>query len=179
MKTETLSFNPLSGAEDRYVISIEGDVKSIMRKTINSIGRSYTCSGSKITPIIDRAGYWTVNVKITGVRSTHYVHRLVAQTFIENPMNKPFVNHRNGNKLDNRVDNLEWVTRKENYLHAIKIGLCKAQGSNSRPVRDRCTGVVYPSMYAVSLGKNIPYQEVKFLLKRKIDTCLEFVANAA
>ena len=178
MKTETLSFKPLSSAKDRYVINSDGDVKSIMRKTINSIGRSHTCKGGAITPVIDRAGYWTVNITIGGLRSTRYVHRLVAQTYLDNPENKPFVNHKNGIKLDNRVENLEWVTSKENYLHAVTTGLCKAGPLRKIPVLDRCTGILYSSIRATSFAKNIPYEEIKFILKHDSHPCLKIVDNA-
>lgn len=57
------------------------------------------------------------------------IHRLVALNFIPNPFNKPEINHKNGKKDDNNVENLEWVTGQENYLHAIKLGLCKTTPS--------------------------------------------------
>lgn len=54
------------------------------------------------------------------------VHRLVAQEFLDNPNNLPQVNHKDGNRLNNKVDNLEWVTASKNIVHGYKMNLCKA-----------------------------------------------------
>lgn len=67
--------------------------------------------------------YMIVSISHTGIKGNQYVHRLVAMAFIDNPKNKPQVNHINGIKHDNNVGNLEWVTAKENAQHAYKLGL--------------------------------------------------------
>lgn len=61
----------------------------------------------------------------------YLIHRLVAQSFIPNPKNKKFVNHKNGIKKDNRVENIEWCTRKENENHAFETGLKNSTGSEN------------------------------------------------
>lgn len=67
--------------------------------------------------------YLKVDLYKNGKSTTRHVNRLVAEAYIPNPDNKPDVNHRNGNKFDNRVENLEWVTKSENMLHAYQTGL--------------------------------------------------------
>ena len=62
-----------------------------------------------------------------GYRKQYRIHRLVARYFIDNPYNKPYVNHKDGNKHNNHVENLEWVTESENTTHAYKKGLISTQ----------------------------------------------------
>lgn len=95
-----------------YKITKEGKVISLKHK------KSVELKGE-----IDKDGYKRVLIYIDGKRKKFFVHRLVAQTFIPNPENKPQVNHKDGNKLNNHVNNLEWVTNKENINHAEKFGL--------------------------------------------------------
>lgn len=96
-----------------YQISTLGRVKSFKRYPEGQIRR----------PGTSPKGYLKVVISINGERTTCPIHRLVAEAFIPNPENKHCVNHINGNKADNRVENLEWVTESENVQHAHDIGL--------------------------------------------------------
>lgn len=69
-------------------------------------------------------GYMIVTLVRDGVKKNKRVHRLLCEAYLPNPLNKKHVNHKDGNKLNNSLDNLEWVTPKENAQHAVRIGLC-------------------------------------------------------
>lgn len=79
----------------------------------------------------DRQGYRTVRLCSNGRLTYPKVHRLVASAFIPNPDGKLEVNHIDGDKSNNNVDNLEWCTKSENMRHAYKLGLKKTGGDNS------------------------------------------------
>lgn len=82
-------------------------------------------------------GYRFLRIREQEEYKNYLVHRLVAQAFIPNPDNLPVVNHIDGNKLNNRVDNLEWCTQSDNLKHAIEIGLVENQCKIRRSVEMR------------------------------------------
>ena len=90
---------------------------------ISNKGRVKTIKTLKDRTLHINTGYKVVVFDVNGKRYLRLVHRIVATEFIDNPLNKPCINHNNGVKTDNRVENLEWCTHKENIAHAIKIGL--------------------------------------------------------
>lgn len=109
--------------QGRYEFSNLGRVKSLYK---------YGFPEKILYGNVDSDGYIKVSIyDREGKRITGKVHRLVAYAFIENPEQKPQINHLNGFKWDNRVSNLEWATNSENQIHAKKIGLNKNFGEGS------------------------------------------------
>ena len=84
-------------------------------------GNVYNRHGDLMVGAIDKCGYRHVILN----RKNRNVHRVIAETFIPNPNNLPCVNHKDGNKLNNSVENLEWCNHSENTLHSFKTGLQK------------------------------------------------------
>jgi hypothetical protein len=103
-------WRPISGYMWRYHVSNFGRVKSY-----------YSRKEKILKPIRDGAGYSMVQLSKAKKTKLLLVHRLVATEFIPNPENKPEVNHKDGDKQNNRVGNLEWVTPSENTKHAFDI----------------------------------------------------------
>ena len=95
---------------DNYAISNLGNIKNIKK-------------GNILTPYLNTNGYLTYTFCQNGVKKTFKLHRLVALYFIDNPNNLPYVNHKDGDKTNNKVENLEWCTAKENDVHARSSGL--------------------------------------------------------
>ena len=106
-------WKPVTGF-DGYMVSNTGYVRSIFR------GRN---SGKILKFNVIGHGYFQVQLSFNNKQKSFLVHRLVSQAFIPNKENLPCVNHKDGNKENNHVTNLEWCSYQENSLHAIKNGL--------------------------------------------------------
>jgi len=97
------------------------------RYFVDKMGNVFT-NGKKLSARYDKDGYKMVSMYIGKEKKTFKVHRLVAETYIPNPENKPEVNHDDGNKENNFVGNLLWATSLENITHAIETGLRDTKG---------------------------------------------------
>ena len=109
----------IKGNRETYEISSLGNIRTKDREG----ARGYHVKGHILTQHDNSNGYPRCGMNINGKGKSYLVHRLVATLFIHNPENKPYVNHKNGNKHDNSVKNLEWCTKSENEKHAWKTGL--------------------------------------------------------
>ena len=107
-------WKPIAGYEGIYEISDNGEIKSLIKNRL-------------LKPCIHKKGYLVVTLTKGNVHKHYYVHRLVAQAFIPNTDNKEQVNHIDGNKHNNYVENLEWCNNTENRTHAYKNGLRKME----------------------------------------------------
>lgn len=123
----------IEGYEGRYEISSKGRVKSLPKNGRNkALIMKPNISGKQKY----RTGYCRIGLTSEdGIETRILVHRLVAKAFIPNPENKPQVNHLNGNGVDNRVENLQWVDNTRNCLHAFETKLNKHQGENHENAR--------------------------------------------
>lgn len=118
-------------------------------------------------------GYIAVDLCVNNVHSMHYVHRLVASAYIPNPDNKPYVNHIDGNKDNNHVTNLEWVTAVENMQHAVSTGLLKSKGAMHDPA------VLEEALSDFLSYKSVHYMEktYKISYKRILSILREYAKN--
>ena len=100
-----------------------GQIETLNHTNIRKNGRIDNRKGKILKPKIDKYGYQVITLSKNGIRKSYSVHQLVAKAFIPNPKNKNTINHKDGNKLNNCVNNLEWATEKENQQHKWNNGL--------------------------------------------------------
>lgn len=125
---------PIKGYEDHYEVDQFGRVYSVDRIVhVNDNGREYDkpLKGKRMKQSVHTKGYKTVPLTKDGKTTTHYVHRLVAEAFIPNPSNLPFINHKDEDKTNNFVENLEWCTEQYNATYG------KAREKQAKKLRGR------------------------------------------
>lgn len=137
----------IEGYEGLYKVSNLGN--------IHSIKSHYILKGS-----IDTMGYRIVNLSKNKTNKHFYIHRLVAKAFIPNPDNKPQVNHIDGNKLNNNITNLEWVTGKENIRHASKNNLLQKNKKIYNKIKEIDNGNYFKYTVKVPFYCAIPFNEI-------------------
>lgn len=168
----------ISGTNGQYEVSNTGKVRSN-----NYLGHGKI---QELKQSTDRGGYQCVYIRINKKRCFKLVHRLVAESFIPNPDNKPQVNHIDGNKKKNYVDNLEWCTRLENARHAADTGLWDKQINTFRKHNEQLrkptivvnilTKEVSEYQSTTHVRNELGLNHVNELLKKKQLQCKGYIA---
>lgn len=148
----------VKGYEGVYQVSSKGSVRSldryINRRTCTGVKALLFVKGRVLKAATNRGGYaYVILTDSKPISKT--AHRLVAITFIPNPDNKPEVNHINGIKTDNRVENLEWCTHQENVQHAFRTGLKNAD--HARGSRNKMSKLNRHKVRAIRWALNSNY----------------------
>ncbi|EVY78360.1 hypothetical protein V835_01548 [Staphylococcus aureus W19276] len=168
MTNELEDWKDIKGYEGKYLISSLGRVYILERKIEDSKGRIRSLKGKIAKQSTSLNGYKFVGLTSNNTRKIHYIHRLVSEHFIEKEKNKEWVNHIDGDKTNNTIDNLEWCTPSENIKHAFdnrlnkhfigtKAPLSKLDDNKVREMRNlyenkNTTQIELCNLYNVSLG---------------------------
>ena len=179
---------PVVGYEGIYEVSNTGHVRGL-RRPKNNNGGVQIIPGRMMTERKNHKGYMTVHLSKDGVQKRVSVHRIVAMAFVENPDGKEQVNHIDGNKLNNRAENLEWVTNNENMQHAIKNGLvnyapmlraahskearAKIARSQQKMVR-RSDGKIYESVKEAAKDNSVCHSAISANIHGKSKFCVGY-----
>lgn len=119
MDSKEIIWKPVLGYEEIYLVSNTGIIKSVDHLVTHKDGKNRIQKGRILKTEISNKGYFQVSLSKNKVRFHTGVHRVVAIAFIPNPNNLPEVNHKDGNKLNNEDDNLEWNSSSDNQIHAV------------------------------------------------------------
>lgn len=137
-----MEWKPIKGYDDIYEVSEYGDIKSLSRLKINK-KFTHVTKQIHLKQGLNKRGYRHVRLCKNKIAKTRLIHQLVGEHFVDNPNSKPQLNHKDGNKINNHYTNLEYVTVKENTIHAYENYLIP---NRQQILLDVNTGVYYYSM---------------------------------
>lgn len=158
-----MHYSPVLNYEGLYEVSTLGTVRSLDRSTLGRDGTIYPFKGKVLHPSPNKqVEYLQVSLWKYGQGVSHYVHRLVAEAHIPNPLELPEVNHKNGDRFNNQISNLEWVNSSGNSQHAADTGLRVYTNRLSKSEFFECLQSVIDGESYCSLSQRVPYQ-VPFL----------------
>jgi hypothetical protein len=168
-----ITFLPIAGYEGLYEVGNDGSVRSVDRIVTRNNPKKNIHTMVQKGRVLKRAfysnGYAFVGLSKEGIIKQYLIHRLVAKAFLSgNHLLQ--VNHINGNKKDNRVENLEWCTGQENRIHAIKTGLQNPFGGNNgyaRNIQLEKNGIILSFSTQREAAKQIGAKEVTLSAARK------------
>jgi hypothetical protein len=116
-----LDRRPIRGLEGAFEVDRSGRIYTVAREAVRKDGDAYFVPARERRLVPAQNGYLQVVLSRSGVRVCRHVHRLVAEAFVDGQADGLEVNHRNGDKHDNRAENLEWVSRSENNTHKYRV----------------------------------------------------------
>jgi hypothetical protein len=130
----------IPGYEGLYQVSNLGRVKSLPKWTKTKGGALQLRKEKYLNSYISSTGYYRVHLSKDGISKQKTIHTIMSICFIPNTENKPCINHKNGIKTDNSIENLEWVTIRENTIHAYENGLINvSKGENHYTFKRKST----------------------------------------
>lgn len=179
----------IKGCEGMYQYSNKFRFRRLHR-TINwNYGTTREIKEKILVPRLTTSGYPCVSLAINYKYKQIYVHKFFAEIYIPNPENKPLVNHRNGNKLDYSLNNLEWATDSEDREHAHRTGLIKPKKGEKSPmfrgskvtraktILNLQTGIFYNSLVEAAESERLKYKQLSKMMigNRKNRTSFVYV----
>lgn len=155
------NWRPVPGFEGRYEVSNEGQVASVpfrQRYVLRNGKEGFRTTKRRVlAQQLINSGYSIVHLHLNNQRTAATVHRIVAKVFVFGYFEGADVNHKDAVKTNNRAENLEWVTRTRNHIHAVYHGL----NALAVQVADPETGEIYPSIREASRQLNLGEKMVR------------------